>query len=113
MQDVPTVPYTNLPDLSDPERIAKARSYYLDIASRRSCRMFNDKPVPREVIEQGHVAVIAPRHQHGVNVPRRSCGIAAIADDEGADALRQSGHAIVVRVHAVIVAVVVCIDKGR
>lgn len=56
MQDVPTVPYTNLPDLSDPERIAKARSYYLDIASRRSCRMFNDKPVPREVIEQAILA---------------------------------------------------------
>lgn len=56
MQDVPSVPYTNLPDLSDDERIAKARTFYLDMASRRSCRMFSDKPVPREVIEQAILA---------------------------------------------------------
>ena len=51
MQDVPSLPYTQLPDLSDEERIARARDYYERIRKRRSCRMFLDKPVPREVID--------------------------------------------------------------
>ena len=52
MKPVPTVPYTQLPMLSDDDRIARARAFREDIATRRSCRMFSDSPVPREVIEE-------------------------------------------------------------
>jgi len=56
MQTVPSVPYTDLPDLSDEQRIARARDYYERIRQRRTCRMFTDQPVPREVIEQAILA---------------------------------------------------------
>lgn len=56
MKDVPSVPYTDLPDLSDEERIAAAQKFYDEIRERRSCRMFSDAPVPREVIETAILA---------------------------------------------------------
>lgn len=56
MKDVPSVPYTELPELPDEERIARARSFREEMASRRSCRMFSDAPVPREVIEEAILA---------------------------------------------------------
>jgi nitroreductase len=52
VKPVPSVPYTELPHLSDEERIARARAFRAEMATRRSCRMFSDQPVPREVIEQ-------------------------------------------------------------
>lgn len=56
MQDVPSVPYTDLPDLSSEERIAAAQRFYEEIRERRSCRMFTDAPVPRTVIETAILA---------------------------------------------------------
>ena len=56
MKDVPHTAYTALPDLSDEERIARARAFRELIASRRTCRMFSDAPVPREVIEEAVLA---------------------------------------------------------
>ncbi len=56
MKKVPTVPYTELPDLSDDERIARARAFREELATRRSCRMFSDAPVPRAVIEEAILA---------------------------------------------------------
>ena len=56
MKPVPSVPYTQLPDLDDAERIARARAFREEIAARRSCRMFSDAPVPREVIEEAILA---------------------------------------------------------
>lgn len=50
------LPYCSLPDLSADERIARARAFREDIAQRRSCRMFSDAPVPREVIEEAILA---------------------------------------------------------
>ncbi len=50
------LPYTALPDLTDDERIARARAFREDIARRRTCRMFSDAPVPREVIEEALLA---------------------------------------------------------
>jgi len=52
MQSVPSVPYASLPDLSDDERVERARAFREDIAARRSCRMFSTEPVPRAVIEE-------------------------------------------------------------
>jgi iodotyrosine deiodinase len=56
MKTVPSVPYSSLPALDDPERIDRARSFREDIAGRRSCRMFSDAPVPRAVIEEAILA---------------------------------------------------------
>jgi nitroreductase len=56
MKPVPSTLYTALPHLSDEERIARAAAFREEIAARRSCRMFSDAPVPREVIEQAVLA---------------------------------------------------------
>ena len=56
MTDVPHLPYTALPDLSDAQRVASATAFRQDIAGRRTCRMFNDAAVPRQVIEQAILA---------------------------------------------------------
>ena len=50
MKEHDSIPYT-LPDLSDEERIARAKSFRDKIKQRRTCRYFTDEPVPREVIE--------------------------------------------------------------
>ena len=52
MTDHDTVPYAELPDYSDPERLARAQAFYEAIKTRRTCRQFSDAPVAREVIEQ-------------------------------------------------------------
>lgn len=56
MKDVPHVPYTQLPDLTDVERVAAAREFRQRIETRRTCRMFSDAAVPREVIEEAILA---------------------------------------------------------
>lgn len=55
MKDVPSVAYA-LPDLTDEERVARAAGFREEIASRRTCRMFSDVPVPRAIIEQAVLA---------------------------------------------------------
>ncbi len=44
-------PYPPLPDLSDEQRIARARATFERLKNRRSCRDFADTPVSREIIE--------------------------------------------------------------
>ena len=44
-------PFPALPDLTDEERLAATRDVFERLRTRRSCRAFADKPVPREVIE--------------------------------------------------------------
>ena len=56
MKAVPSVPYAALPDLADSERLERAAAFREEIAARRSCRMFSDRPVPREIIEQAILA---------------------------------------------------------
>ena len=56
MKNVPTIPYDALPDLTDEERVSRARAFREAIATRRTCRMFSDAPVPREVIEEAILA---------------------------------------------------------
>jgi len=50
------IPYTALPHLSDDERIARVRAFRELMEARRSCRMFADAPVAREVIEEAVLA---------------------------------------------------------
>jgi len=56
MKTVPSVPYDMLPPLTDEERVEQARAFREKIATRRSCRMFSEAPVPREVIEEAILA---------------------------------------------------------
>ena len=56
MKPVPHVAYTALPDLTDAERIARARVFRTEIATRRTCRMFAPTAVPREIIEEAILA---------------------------------------------------------
>jgi nitroreductase len=56
MKDVPSIAYAALPGLTDEERIQRTAAFRAEMATRRSCRMFSDKPVPREVIEEAILA---------------------------------------------------------
>ena len=56
MKPVPHIPYAALPASTDEQRVAAARAFREDIAGRRTCRMFSDAPVPREVIEEAILA---------------------------------------------------------
>lgn len=56
MKNCDTIPYTQLPDYSDDERIARSAAFYQAIKSRRSCRYFSDESVPRTVIENAILA---------------------------------------------------------
>jgi iodotyrosine deiodinase len=56
MKPVASIPYAYLPDISDGERIERARAFRAEMAKRRSCRMFSDRPVPRKVIEEAILA---------------------------------------------------------
>jgi len=55
-ESCPAIPYAALPVLSDGERIDRARAFRQLMDTRRSCRMFSDAPVPREVIEEAVLA---------------------------------------------------------
>ncbi|MEM8917608.1 MAG: nitroreductase family protein [Pseudomonadota bacterium] len=65
MQPHETLPYTELPDYSDDERIARAKAFYAAIKTRRTCRYFSDEPVPRAVIE--HALLAAGTAPNGAN----------------------------------------------
>lgn len=60
MSPSPTRPYA-LPLLSPADAQAKGRAFYQEMESRRSCRDFSSKPVPRSLIELAiHTAGQAP-----------------------------------------------------
>ncbi len=47
----PRLPYS-MPELSDTDRIARVEALLAEMQSRRSCRDFSDRPVPRDLIER-------------------------------------------------------------
>jgi iodotyrosine deiodinase len=51
-----TVAYNALPEYTDKERLVRARHFYDVLKTRRTCRDFADKPVPRAVIEAALLA---------------------------------------------------------
>lgn len=87
---IPSIPYTALPDLTDAARIARAAAFREEIAQRRTCRMFSDVPVPREVIEQAIIAAGTapsganhqPWHFAVVSSPELKHRIRLAAEDE-------------------------------
>jgi iodotyrosine deiodinase len=56
MGEPDTVPWRAYPDYRDDERIARATQFHESMRSRRSCRAFSERAVPREVIEQAILA---------------------------------------------------------
>ncbi len=84
-----TVPYEDLPDYSDEERIARAKAFYEAIKTRRTCRYFSDEPVPREVIEQAILA--AGTAPNGAN--HQPWHFAVISSPERKKALRAAAEA--------------------
>jgi iodotyrosine deiodinase len=52
MNDHPSIPYTALPDYDDETQVVRAERFYTDLKTRRTCRHFSDRAVPRAVIEQ-------------------------------------------------------------
>jgi iodotyrosine deiodinase len=51
MPDREALPWQPYPQLSNTERVARARAFSDAMQSRRSCRAFTDEPVSREIIE--------------------------------------------------------------
>ena len=82
-------PYPPLPDLSDDERVARARAAFERLQSRRSCRSFSDMAVPREVIEYAiRAAGTAPS---GAN--HQPWHFAAVSSAEMKRAIREAAEA--------------------
>ena len=89
MRDHDTVPYS-LPDITDDESIARARSMRARLKQRRTCRYFSDEPVPREVIEAAiEAAGTAPNganhqpwHFAVVSSPEKKRAIREAAEEE-------------------------------
>lgn len=52
MKQVPSVPYETLPRLSDIDGVQRARAFREEMAGRRSCRMFSNAPVPKDIIAE-------------------------------------------------------------
>lgn len=89
MKQHDTIPYTQLPDYSDEERIARSAAFYEAIKTRRSCRYFSDAPVPREVIENAILA--AGTAPNGAN--HQPWHFAVIESDDKKSALRVAAEA--------------------
>jgi len=85
-----TLPYTDLPDYSDEERIARATAFYNALKTRRTCRYFAPDPVPREVIEQALLAAGTapnganhqPWHFAVITSPEKKAALRVAAEEE-------------------------------
>ncbi len=52
MTDPRYVPLKDAPSFSEPEMLARAQSFYQEVAKRRSVREFSERPVPKMLIEE-------------------------------------------------------------
>lgn len=52
MSDPRMVPLPALPPIPELEMVERARAFHEELSRRRTVRMFSDRPVPREVIEE-------------------------------------------------------------
>jgi len=90
MKSEPHHPFPQLPDLTDEERIARARTAYERLKTRHTCRSFADTPVPREVIEAAILAAGTapnganhqPWHFVAVSSPQKKRAIREAAEAE-------------------------------
>lgn len=85
-----TLPYTELPDYSDADRIERSRAFYEAMKTRRTCRYFADDPVPRAVIENAILAAGTapnganhqPWHFAVIATPEKKKALRAAAEEE-------------------------------
>jgi len=56
LKTYPFVPLTTYREYPEAEMIERAREFYAEIRRRRTIRVFSDRPVPREIIEQALLA---------------------------------------------------------
>lgn len=85
-----TLPWQRYAELSDPERIARAKSFSDSMLTRRSCRAFASDPVPREIIEAAIQAAASapnganrqPWHFAMVSSSEAKCAIRVAAEEE-------------------------------
>jgi iodotyrosine deiodinase len=90
LQPHDTLPYTELPDYSDAERIARSRAFYDAIKTRRTCRYFTDDAIPRAVIENAILAAGTapnganhqPWHFAVIESPEKKKALRAAAEEE-------------------------------
>ena len=83
------LPFPQLPDHTDEERIARARAAYERLKTRHTCRSFTDAPVPREIIEAAiQAAGTAP---NGAN--HQPWHFAAVSSPEKKRAIREAAEA--------------------
>ncbi len=83
------LPFPQLPDHTDEERIARARAAYERLKTRHTCRSFTDAPVPREIIEAAiQAAGTAP---NGAN--HQPWYFAAVSSPDKKRAIREAAEA--------------------
>jgi iodotyrosine deiodinase len=84
MHDHEMLPWPPIEDRADADRIASAAAFAQSMATRRSCRMFSEREVPRDVIEAAlRAAASAP---NGAN--RQPWHFAAVSGIEAKTAIR-------------------------
>ena len=89
MKQHDTLPYSQLPDYSDDERIARSQAFYDAIKTRRSCRYFTDETISRTVIENAILA--AGTAPNGAN--HQPWHFAVIESGDKKKALRKAAEA--------------------
>lgn len=90
MPDPEALPWQPYPDMTDAERITRARAFRDAMRTRRSCRAFSDEPVPREIIEAALVTAGSapnganrqPWHFCIVSSPEAKSAIRVAAEEE-------------------------------
>lgn len=90
MPDPEALPWQPYPQMTDAERITRARAFRDAMRTRRSCRAFSDEPVPREIIEAALVTAGSapnganrqPWHFCIVSSPEAKSAIRVAAEEE-------------------------------
>jgi nitroreductase len=90
MPDPEALPWQPYPQMSDAERIERARAFRDAMRTRRSCRAFSEAPVPREIIEAALVTAGSapnganrqPWHFCVVSSPEAKSAIRVAAEEE-------------------------------
>lgn len=90
MPDPEALPWQPYPQMTDAERIERARAFRDAMRTRRSCRAFSDEPVPREIIEAALITAGSapnganrqPWHFCVVSSPEAKSAIRVAAEEE-------------------------------
>jgi nitroreductase len=84
MPDPEALPWQPYPQMTDAERIERARAFRDAMRTRRSCRAFSEEPVPREIIEAA--VITAGSAPNGAN--RQPWHFCIVSSPEAKSAIR-------------------------